>query len=128
MRRLIVAFAAFVLAAATATASVAAPQLVYKVDRVTAAIVRGHLIVTAEGAVNSGGWTLPRLHYNPFHVPESASEVLEFQANPPLDNAVVIQALVPIVMTSVFPLPHYGVTQVTVVSATNNITVPIRMQ
>ncbi len=127
MRRLIVAFALFALGAATASAATA-PQLIYKVDRVTAAIVKGHLVVTAEGAVNSGGWTLPRLHLNPFHVPESDAEVIECQAMPPIENAVVIQALLPVVMTSVFPLPPYGVTQVTVVTETNSVTAPIRIQ
>jgi hypothetical protein len=127
MRRTILAAAFLALAAATAPADAAAPVLVYKVDRVTAAIVRNHLVVTAMGAVNSGGWTMPRLHLKEFRIPESDSELIEFLATPPMPGSVVIQALLPVSTTAVFPLPHYAVTQVKVVSQTNSITVPIAM-
>lgn len=128
MRRLIVAFVFSALVAATATTADAAPQLVMKVDRVTATIVNNQLVVTAEGGVNSGGWTLPRLQLNPIHIAAATAEVIEFQASPPLDNSVVIQETLPVITTAVFPLPHYGVTQVTVVGATNSVTAPIQVR
>jgi hypothetical protein len=122
-RRAVIAL--FALTAATATAATASPKLVYKIDRVTAAILHDRLVVTAEGAVNSGGWTLPRLHLDLAHA-EAGSETIEFQATPPLANAVVIQALLPMTTTSVFPLPRAGVTQVTVVGETNRVSAPIQ--
>ena len=125
MRRTILAAAFLALAAATAPANAAAPVLVYKIDRVTAAIVRNHLVVSAMGAVTSGGWTLPRLHLKEFRVPESGTEVIEFLATPPVPGAVVIQALLPVSTTAVFPLPHYGTTQVKVLSESNSVTAPI---
>ena len=125
MRRLIVAFAFFALAAATATVASAASQLVYRVDTVTAKTVNNRLVVTANGAVSSGGWTRPRLHLT-VHVPEAPDEVIEFQASPPLGNSVVIQALLPVSTTAVFPLPHYGTVRVKVVSQSNAVTAPIQ--
>lgn len=126
MRRLIFASALLALAAATATQAAAASQLVYRVDAVTAKTVNNHLVVTARGAVSSGGWTRPKLHLNPAHVAESPEEAIEFQASPPLGNSVVIQALLPISMTAVFPLPHYGTVRVKVLSQTNAVTAPIQ--
>jgi hypothetical protein len=126
LHRSLLAAAFFGLAAATATAAQAEPKLIYKVDRATAAIVRGRLVVDASGAVNSGGWTAPRLHLLP-HKPEDNTETVEFQAQPPLADAVVIQALLPVSTTAVFPLPHYGVTQVKVVSETNAVMAPLQM-
>jgi hypothetical protein len=125
MRRLIVAPVIFVLAAATATAVSAASQLIYRVDSVTAKSLNGHLVVTASGAVSSGGWTHPRLHLTP-HAAEAPEEVIEFQASPPLGNSVVIQALLPITTTAVFPLPHYGTVRVKVTAQSNAITAPIQ--
>ena len=126
MRGLTFAFALLALAAATATGAAAASQLVFRVDVVTAKTVNNHLVVTARGAVTSGGWTRPRLHLNPVHVAESPEASIEFQASPPLGNSVVIQALLPIETTAVFPLPHYGAVRVKVVSQSNAVTAPIQ--
>ncbi len=126
MRARTFAGAIFALAAATATAQAAAPQPVYRVDSVTAKILRGRLVVTASGAVSSGGWSKPRLHLETAHTPEAPEEVIEFQASPPMDNAVVIQALLPVTTTAVFPLPHYGTVRVKVTSQTNSVTAPIQ--
>ncbi len=125
MRRTILGCAIFALAAVAATAAQAAPTLIYRIDRVSAAIIRNHLVVSAMGAVQSGGWVLPRLHLKEFHIPESDSEVVEFLATPPPAGSVVIQALLPIEATAVFPLPHYAVTQVKVLSQSNAVTAPI---
>src|SRR5579871_2966169 len=119
MRQLIFAAVVSALAAATATGAGAAQKLIYKVDQVTATTVRNHLMVTATGAVNSGGWTSPRLHAKEFHIPESDTEVIEFLATPPPASAVVVQALLPVSVTAKLPLPHYGTVQVKVVGETN---------
>jgi len=84
-------------------------------------------VVNASGAVTSGGWTAPRLHLLP-HKPEDNTETIEFRALPPLQDAAVIQALLPIETTAVFPLPHYGVTQIKVVSETNAVVAPLQIQ
>ena len=125
MRQWIVAGVGLALAAATATGAHAAPQLVSRIDSVVAKIVKGHLVVQAKGAVVSGGWSRPRLHLLP-HVAEAPDEVIEFQASPPLDNTVVIQALLPIETTAVFPLPRYGTVRVKVTSDSNAVTAPIQ--
>ena len=126
MRRFIQAVAIATLAAVTATAAIAAPKLVYRVDKVTAAIVKGHLVVSVSGAVPSGGWTVPRLHMKEGHVAESDTEIFEFLAAPPLSNSVVIQALLPVTATAVFPLPRYATVKVKVEAESNNLTAPIR--
>jgi hypothetical protein len=127
MRALAAAAAALCLAAATASAAPAGQSLIYKIDRVTAAVVGKHLVVKASGAVTSGGWSLPRLHLVLPHKPETPSETIQFLAKPPLEDAVVIQALLPVSTTATFPLPRYAVTQVTVVGETNSVTAPVEM-
>lgn len=125
MRQWSVAVFGLALAAATATAALAAPQAVFRVDSVIAKIIKGRLVVQAKGAVTSGGWTRPRLHLEP-HVAEAPDEVIEFQASPPLGNAVVIQELLPIETTAVFPLPRYGTVRVKVTAQSNAVTAPIQ--
>ena len=125
MRRAILCAAFLGLAAATATAGAAAPALVFKVDKVTAAIVRNHLVVRADGAVKSGGWTAPRLHLKDVRVPEGDTETFEFQATPPASGAVVIDALLPITATAVFPLPRYATVQVKVMAQSNAVAAPV---
>ena len=126
MRRPIIAAAVFALGAATATRTDAAPQSVYRVDTIAAKVLNNHLVVTASGAVASGGWSHPRLHLETTHVPESPEETIEFQATPPPPGSVVIQALLPITTTAVFPLPHYGTVRVKVTSQTNAVTAVIQ--
>jgi len=126
MRQAIAAFAIFALAAATATAAAAAPKPVFRVDHVTAKIVNHRLVVQASGAVSTGGWTRPRLHLEVVRVAESPEEVIAFQASPPPGDAVVIQELLPVETTAVFPLPRYGAVRVKVTSQTNSVTAPIQ--
>jgi hypothetical protein len=125
MRRNAIAAFALALAAATASAADAAPKLILRVDKVTAAIINNRLMVSASGAVNSGGWTMPRLHLQEVRVPESDTEVFEFLATPPTPSTVVIRALLPVQTTAVFPLPRYATVQVKVQAANNAITAPI---
>jgi hypothetical protein len=126
MRNFIVAAIAVALAAATATGAAPTPKLIYKVDAVSVTIDHNQLVVTAKGAVNSGGWTLPHLRRKEFHIPESDTEEFEFLATPPLASETVIQALLPVSASARFPLAHYGAVQVKVVAETNSITAPIR--
>ena len=125
MRNLLAAAVLSVLVAATATDAVAGSKLIFKVDRVTATTVGNHLVVSATGAVNSGGWSEPRLRLQEPHVPESDTEVIEFFATPPRANEVVIQALLPVSVTAKLPLPHYATVQVEVVAESNSVTAPI---
>jgi hypothetical protein len=125
MRLNVLTAAVFALAAATATAANAAPKIIYKVDKVTAAIIRGHLVVSASGAVDTGGWFNPRLHLKDPHAAEGDTAVIEFQATPPHPSTFVIQALLPLSTTAVFPLPHAGTTQVRVEAENNSISAPI---
>jgi hypothetical protein len=105
--------------------SAASPKPVFRVDKVTAAIIRGRLVVSVNGAVSSGGWSSPRLHLRELRPEEVNTETIEFQATPPAQDTVVIQALLPVTATAVFPLPRAGVTQVKVESESNMITAPI---
>jgi hypothetical protein len=125
MRHTVLAALVLALAAATASAAEAAPKLILRVDKVTAAIINNRLVVSASGAVDSGGWTMPRLHLKEVRIPESDTEVIEFLATPPAPSTVVIQALLPVQATAVFPLPRYATVQVKVEGQSNAVTVPI---
>ena len=124
VRHFLVAAAALGLAAATAT--VAAPKPIYKVDSVSAKTVGRNLIITASGAVSSGGWTLPHLRMSESHKPESDTEIIEFLATPPPPSTVVVQALLPVTASATLALPPYGVVQVKVVAESNSVTTRIR--
>jgi hypothetical protein len=124
VRHFLVAAAALALAAATAT--VAAPKPIYQVDSVSAKTVGRNLIVTASGAVNSGGWTSPHLRLSESHKPESDTEVFEFVASPPPPGTVVVQTLLPVTASATLALPTYGVVQVKVIAESNSVTTPIR--
>lgn len=126
VRHFLVTIAVLGLAAATATAALATPKLIYKVDTVTVKASGSDLVVTASGAVNSGGWTLPHLHIREARAAEADTAVVEFLATPPQPNVVVIQALVPVSAMARFPLPRYGTVQVQVVAETNSVTAPVR--
>lgn len=126
VRHFLVTIAVLGLAAATATAALATPKLIYKVDTVTVKASGSDLVVTATGAVNSGGWTLPHLHIREGRAAEADTAVVEFLATPPQLNVVVIQALVPVSAMARFPLPRYGTVQVQVVAETNSVTAPVR--
>lgn len=126
VRPLIVAAAVLGLVAATATAAPTTPKLIYKVDAVTVKTLGKNIVVTATGAVNSGGWTLPHLRARDVRKPESDTAIVDFLATSPPAGAVVVQALVPVSATAQFPLPHYGTVQVQVVAETNSVTAPLR--
>ncbi len=112
------------LIATNGMARPAAPQLVYRVDTVTAVIENRKLVVDANGAVQSGGWLHPRLRAK--HSPREAPVlVLEFVADPPRPKQVVIEALLPVKVHLATGLPHYGTVAVEIVSRSNEITTQI---
>jgi hypothetical protein len=122
MRQFIVAAA---LVAATATTPAPAPILIQQVDTVSVSVEHNLLVVTAKGAVNSGGWTLPHLQRRPAHIAEADTDEFEFLATPPPANSAVVQALIPVSVSSHFSLPRYGTVQVKVVAQSNSVTVPL---
>lgn len=126
VRHVLVVAMTLVLAAATATAAPATAKHIYKVDAVTVKVAGNTLLVTATGAVNSGGWTSPQLRLREPHVPESHTAVIDFLAKPPSPSEVVIQAVVPVSATATLPLQPYGTVQVQVVAETNSVTALIR--
>lgn len=125
MRNLVAVIFAAGLVAATEAPAAAEPRPVFKVDKVTATIVNARLVITASGAVTTGGWADARLHMVNFHKPDGDTEIVQFLASPPLADAIVIQALVPVATTATFPLPPTAVTRVKVVSASNSVTTAI---
>lgn len=126
VRRFLVVAMTLALAAATATAAPVTTKRIYKVDAVSVKISGKSLLVTATGAVNSGGWTSPQLRLREPHAPESDTAVVDFLAKPPQPTEVVIQALIPVSATARLPLQPYGTVQVQVVAETNSVTAPIR--
>ena len=103
----------------------AAQSLVYRIDRVIAVVQGDRLVVTAKGAVRSGGWGHARLVVR--KAPPGTTQELRiaFLATPPVDKAAVAQAVVPVGATMKIRKPANGVTSVTVVSETNAVTVKI---
>jgi hypothetical protein len=98
--------------------------LVYRIDRVTASIAKRHLVISVDGAVQSGGWAHARLREKP-SAPEAPVLAFDFVADPPKPKKVVIQALLPVHVTLTRGLPHYGTVAVEVKSSTNEITTEI---
>jgi hypothetical protein len=107
-----------------AAAPAAAQSLVYRVDQATAVIDGNHLIVTAKGAVRTGGWEHPRLILRKSNR-EPGDVDIQFMATPPDDRSAVIQSLVPVKVSLTTRLPRSGVAAVKVSSETNTITAKI---
>jgi hypothetical protein len=88
--------AIFLLSAAPA---VAADKRVFRIDSLIATQKGGQVILQAKGAVQTGGWSKPRLHLirNDGHV-----MTVEFLATPPPPDMTVIDGLVPVAATAQF--------------------------
>ena len=93
MRTLALAAAAAILLSGQA---IAAPKLIYRVDSASAVIVRNHLVITANGAVDSGGWSKPALVILKPSASEAKALRTKFVAKPPASPESVVQALLPI--------------------------------
>jgi hypothetical protein len=127
MRRGAILFAGFMFAFAFDARAIAAPhaRLANRVDRVSAAVEGGKLVIEVNGAVSSGGWTHPRLRLKP-SAPEAHIIALTLQADPPPPHRVVLQALLPVDAEIKLTVPKNGIVGVSVTSQTNEITTQIR--
>ncbi len=114
------ALALFLLAASSVAAH-ATEKPVWRLDSVIATAVRGGVQVQVKGAVRSGGWSHARLKLS--HS-DAHSIVLEFLAQPPAANTVVIQGLIP-VSAQVTVKAGPGVTSVRVEGDANTVTAQI---
>jgi hypothetical protein len=76
-----------------ASPALAADKRVFRIDSLIATQKDGTIQVQAKGAVQSGGWTRPRLHlmHSDGHI-----VTIEFLATPPPAGMTVIDALVPV--------------------------------
>jgi len=122
MRLLALTAAAAILLSGQA---IAAPQLIYRVDSASAVIVGNHLVITANGAVDSGGWSKPELMILKPSASEAKALRTKFLAKPPASRETVVQALLPIHVRKIAPLPRYGAIEVEVTAATNSLIVQI---
>lgn len=107
--------------------AIAAPHahLADRVDRVSAAVEDGKLVIDVNGAVSSGGWTHPRLRLKP-SAPEAHIIALALLADPPPPRRVVLQALLPVDAEIKLAAPRSNIVGVSVTSQTNEITTQIR--
>jgi hypothetical protein len=71
----------------------AAERRVLRIDSLLASQKNGVILVQAKGAVQSGGWTRPRLHV--LHG-DGHTVTVEFVATPPPSAMTVIDGLVPV--------------------------------
>jgi hypothetical protein len=122
MRLLALTAAAAILLSGQA---IAAAQLIYRVDSASAVIVGNHLVITANGAVDSGGWSKPELIILKPSASEAKALRTKFFAKPPASRETVVQALLPIHVRKIAPLPRYGAIEVEVTAATNSLIVQI---
>ena len=100
-------------------------KLIYRIDSATAKIEKHHLVISAQGAVNSGGWNNPHLRLKEISVPETKTLQLIFVAIPPAREKAVVQALLPVSASKIAKLPRYGAKEIRIVAETNSIVVPI---
>ena len=122
MRTLALAATAAILLSQQA---IAAPKLIYRVDSASAVIVGKHLVITANGAVEIGGWSKPELLIQKLSVSEAKTLKTKFVAKPPASPESVVQGLLPIHVRKVAPLPRYGAIEVEITTATNSLMVQI---
>jgi hypothetical protein len=83
----------------SAAPALAADKRVFRIDGLIATQKGGEVTLQAKGAVQSGGWSKPRLHliHNDGHV-----MTVEFLATPPPPEMTVIDVLVPVAATAQF--------------------------
>src|SRR5262249_43369857 len=100
-------------------------RLVYRVDSASAQIVDNRLVITANGAVRSGGWDKPRLLVLEPSASEARTVEVQFVARPPAPKEVVVQSLLPVTARKVAKLPHTATTKVKIIAETNSLIVQI---
>jgi hypothetical protein len=89
-------FTAFLAALLFATPAIAAEKRVFRIDGLIATQKNGIIQLQAKGAVETGGWTKPRLHV--MHA-DRRTLTVEFLATAPPPGMTVIDALVPLTAT-----------------------------
>ena len=77
--------------------ALAADKRILRIDSLTASQKGGMIEVQAKGAVPTGGWSKPRLHT--LHH-DGKVVTMEFLATPPPADMTVIDALVPVTVTT----------------------------
>lgn len=118
-RSMAIGFAAiFAIAPAIAAPHKATPEPIYKVDSVVTTSDAGKLVVTAHGAVKSGGWTNP--HLRPKLSKDAHVMAFEFVAVPPPPDAAVIEALVPIEAKTIAPRPAARISEIRIDAESND--------
>ncbi|HEY2009278.1 MAG TPA: hypothetical protein VGH23_09840 [Rhizomicrobium sp.] len=90
------AIAAILLLSAPA---LAADKRVFRIDSLIATQKGGQVILQAKGAVQTGGWSKPRLH---LIRNDGRVMTVEFLATPPPPDMTVIDGLVPVAATAQF--------------------------
>ena len=73
--------------------ALAAEKRVLRIDGLIVSQKRGVILLQAKGAVQTGGWTKPRLHVMRA---DGRTLTVEFLASPPPPTMTVIDALVPV--------------------------------
>jgi hypothetical protein len=86
-------FTAFLAALLCSTPALAAEKRIFRIDSLIASQKDGVIQLQAKGAVETGGWTRPRLHV--MHG-DGRTITVEFLATPPPAGMTVIDALVPV--------------------------------
>ncbi len=88
-------------------------------------VVNRHLVISANGAVRSGGWDRAKLVVLEPSVSEAKTLKVQFVARPPAPSEVVVQALLPVAVRKVARLPAYGTIRVKIIAETNSVVVPV---
>ena len=114
-----------VVVAAVLPALAGPAQPIYRVDNASATIVDRHLVITANGAVRTGGWNQPQLRIRLPTTPDGRTLEVTFVARPPAPREAVVQALLPVAALKRARLPNYGTMQVKIITETNTLVVPI---
>jgi hypothetical protein len=123
--RAVAPFLAVAAAILLSPRAMADTALIYRVDSASATIVQHHLVISANGAVSSGGWSKPELVIKQPSAPEARTIKIKFVARPPAPHEAVVRALLPISVRKTLSLPRYGAKEVKITTATNSVTVPI---
>lgn len=102
------------------------PVQIYRIDDVQFAVLESYplqLHITANGHARTGGWTEPYLFFDE-ELSDTDTLVYHFMATPP--EGMATQAHTPISAAIIYrPFDPNVVTEVTIIAATNELTVPI---
>ena len=111
----------FALVLLVLPASAAPERRVWRVDSVVATRTGNNVVVQVKGGVKSGGWSHPRLK---LAHGDGHTLVVEFLAQPPTANAVVITALMPLTAKATLRAGR-GILTVKAIAEANDVTAQI---